>query len=201
MIHFSEMEEVVNFLGGLNNGCAARQELPWVDSPRQASKHAWPVLNCLRAGEKFLGNPNRPHTLFSSKKMASTRIFSPKCLKILTSFKFLFFMCKTTDIFFGHFQLFHGKEKQFFIFLDFMLKTHLSKDPLTSRPCIMKSKNNSPPHPSADALTFLIVRQPATRDDDVNDLRMGRRAWRQGAGRKHFEQLRGKLVWGKDTGC
>ncbi len=50
VMHFRAiMDELVNFLRGLDIGCAARQELPWVDSPRQASKHAWPVLNCLRA--------------------------------------------------------------------------------------------------------------------------------------------------------
>ncbi len=90
----------------LNNGCAARQELPWVDSPRQASTGPARTVLSPRlkvAGEKFLRSPDRPHTLFFSEKMASTRIFSPKCLKILTSFKFLFFMCKTTDILFGHF--------------------------------------------------------------------------------------------------
>ncbi len=142
------MEEVVNFLGGLNNGCAARQELPWVDSPRQASTGPARTVLSPRlkvAGEKFLRSPDRPHTLFFSEKMASTRIFSPKCLKILTPFKFLFFICKTTDIFFGHFRLFHGREKQFSIFLDFYVENPSFQRPLNFPTLHNEVKKQSPP--------------------------------------------------------
>ena len=81
-------------------------------------------------------------------------------------------MCKTTDIFFGHFRLFHGREKQFSIFLDFYVENPSFQRPLNYPTMHNEVKKQFPP-PSADALTFLIARQPATRDDDVNDLRTG----------------------------